>query len=57
MVSYYINAQQQLSVSLYSTRADVDCSEVAKVFGGGGHKGAAGFVSADRSFLQTLLTM
>lgn len=31
------------TVSLYSTRNDVDCGEIAKSFGGGGHKGAAGF--------------
>lgn len=31
------------TVSLYSTRKDVDCGDIAKRFGGGGHKGAAGF--------------
>lgn len=31
------------TVSLYSTREDVDCGAIAKTFGGGGHKGAAGF--------------
>ena len=31
------------TVSLYSTRGDVNCGDVAKLFGGGGHKGAAGF--------------
>lgn len=31
------------TVSLYSTRNDVDCGAIAKSFGGGGHKGAAGF--------------
>ena len=30
-------------VSLYSARDDVDCGAIAKVWGGGGHKGAAGF--------------
>ena len=30
-------------VSLYSTRDDIDCGTIAKSFGGGGHKGAAGF--------------
>lgn len=29
--------------SLYSTKDWVDCGETAKLFGGGGHKGAAGF--------------
>ncbi len=31
------------SYSVYSTKADVDCSAFAKSYGGGGHKGAAGF--------------
>ena len=31
------------TVSLYSTKDNVDCGEIAKSFGGGGHKGAAGF--------------
>ena len=31
--------------SLYSTKENVDCSEIAVSFGGGGHKGAAGFIS------------
>jgi oligoribonuclease NrnB/cAMP/cGMP phosphodiesterase (DHH superfamily) len=35
--------KKQWTVSMYSTRDDVDCGAVAKSFGGGGHKGAAGF--------------
>lgn len=31
------------TISLYSDREDVDVSVVAKAYGGGGHKGAAGF--------------
>lgn len=31
-------------VGIYSTKADLDCGAIAKAFGGGGHKGAAGFV-------------
>jgi uncharacterized protein len=38
------------TVSLYSTRDDVDCGAIAKVFGGGGHKGAAGFQCVDLPF-------
>lgn len=30
------------TVSLYSNKLDIDCSICAKMFGGGGHKGAAG---------------
>jgi oligoribonuclease NrnB/cAMP/cGMP phosphodiesterase (DHH superfamily) len=38
------------TVSLYSTREDVDCGALAKSFGGGGHKGAAGFQCEDLPF-------
>lgn len=31
------------TVSLYSTKSNVDCGSIARIFGGGGHKGAAGF--------------
>jgi len=31
------------TVSLYSTKPDIDCGKIARVFGGGGHVGAAGF--------------
>lgn len=37
-------------LSLYSSRDDIDVSEVAKRFGGGGHKGAAGFQCAELPF-------
>lgn len=33
----------QWTVSLYSTKDNVDCGKIARKFGGGGHKGAAGF--------------
>lgn len=32
------------TVSLYTIKKDIDVSEIAKKYGGGGHKGAAGFV-------------
>lgn len=31
--------------SIYSTKENVDCALMASVYGGGGHKGAAGFQS------------
>jgi len=31
-------------VSIYTTKGNIDCSEIAKKYGGGGHKQAAGFV-------------
>lgn len=42
--------KKQWAVSLYSTRSDVDCGEIAKKFGGGGHKGAAGFQCTELPF-------
>jgi len=33
----------QWTVSLYSTKENIDCGSIAQQFGGGGHKGAAGF--------------
>lgn len=35
--------KKQWTVSLYSDKPEVDCGAIAKSFGGGGHKGAAGF--------------
>lgn len=35
--------QKLWTVSLYSTRPDIDCGQIARIFDGGGHKGAAGF--------------
>ena len=34
--------------TLYSNSADVDCSVIAEQYGGGGHKGAAGFTSSTK---------
>lgn len=39
----YIHNGKEFVVSLYSTDSTIDCSVIAKAFGGGGHKGAAGF--------------
>lgn len=43
MVGFAMRPDGRWNVSLYSDRADVDVSEVAKRYGGGGHKHAAGF--------------
>jgi len=42
----------QWTVSIYSKRPDIDCSEIAKKYGGGGHKGAAGFQCASLPFVR-----
>ena len=41
LMMVYVFDGKQYTVSLYSTKIDV--SEIAKKYGGGGHKGAAGF--------------
>ena len=38
------------SISIYSDSPGIDCSVIAKTFGGGGHKGAAGFRSKEYPF-------
>ena len=42
------------TVSIYSTNKNIDCSELAKKYGGGGHKGAAGFQCENLPFSITL---
>lgn len=39
------------TISLYTTHDHIDCSVIAKLKGGGGHKKAAGFQSNDLKFL------
>lgn len=36
--------------SIYSSDPDIDCSKIAESYGGGGHKGAAGFTSTELLF-------
>lgn len=42
VLSYVYNGSNYI-YSIYSKDSNVDCSKVAELFGGGGHKGAAGF--------------
>ena len=50
VVIAYVHDGCQYTVSLYSVRDDVHCGEICKKFGGGGHKGAAGFVCKELPF-------
>ena len=43
MITFCRRKDKLWNVSLYSTKPDIDCGAIAKSFGGGGHKGAAGF--------------
>jgi oligoribonuclease NrnB/cAMP/cGMP phosphodiesterase (DHH superfamily) len=42
------------SFSLYNDNGKVDCSVIAKEFGGGGHKGAAGFTCDDNTMMNLI---
>lgn len=44
---HYDGIRQVWAFSLYNDNGLVDCSVIAKQFSGGGHKGAAGFVTKD----------
>ena len=46
----YIHDGEKFTVSLYSESVDV--SVIAKAHGGGGHKGAAGFICAELPFTK-----
>ena len=41
-ITYVFNGENWI-VSLYANKPDIDVGEIAKKYGGGGHKGAAGF--------------
>jgi hypothetical protein len=43
MVCRFAYTGKGWSYSLYSSKENVDCSEIAKQYDGGGHRGAAGF--------------
>ena len=43
MIWYHDHEDQKIKVSLRAFHDNIDASEIAKQFGGGGHKSAAGF--------------
>jgi oligoribonuclease NrnB/cAMP/cGMP phosphodiesterase (DHH superfamily) len=43
---------KQWRVSIYSNKPEVNAGEVCKIYGGGGHKGAAGFICARLPFWE-----
>lgn len=43
LVVVWVFNGEKYQYSLYSSKEDVDCSKIAESYGGGGHKGAAGF--------------
>lgn len=51
--SFYFDGQE-FSFSIYNENGKVDCSEIAKQFGGGGHKGASGFRISPNTIINFL---
>ena len=49
--SFYFDGEKY-NFSLYNDNGKVDCSEIAKQFGGGGHRGASGFTCDNNTFLS-----
>ena len=47
-------ANGKYNFSLYNDNEKVDCSIIAKQFGGGGHKGAAGFALTKEQFINLI---
>lgn len=50
MPFYYSMQTKQFLISLYCQNSDIDVSKIAVKYGGGGHKGAAGFQCRDLPF-------
>ena len=47
---FYLNKDKQWSFSLYNDNGNVDCSAIAKQFGGGGHRSATGMILNNEQF-------
>jgi oligoribonuclease NrnB/cAMP/cGMP phosphodiesterase (DHH superfamily) len=50
LVMVWVYNGEKYTYSIFSSNKDIDCSKIAEKFGGGGHKGAAGFSSAELLF-------
>jgi hypothetical protein len=50
MVTFCWMSKRVWRVTLYSEKPDIDCSALARKFGGGGHRAAAGFECRDLPF-------
>ena len=47
-------ANDKWNFSLYNDNGEVDCSVIAKQYGGGGHHGASGFILNNEEFLKLI---
>ncbi len=50
LVMVWVFNGEKYTYSIFSSNKDIDCSKIAEKFGGGGHKGAAGFSSTELLF-------
>lgn len=50
IVAIWVFDGEKYKYSIYSDKSDIDCSKIAERYGGGGHKGASGFVSEKMIF-------
>lgn len=55
IVFCYAGAKRGWGFGLYSSSDSIDCSEIAKRYGGGGHKGAAGFFDLSGNVIEDIL--
>jgi oligoribonuclease NrnB/cAMP/cGMP phosphodiesterase (DHH superfamily) len=47
-INFYMNKNNKWNMTFYGVKEDMDVSKIAAMFGGGGHKGAAGASSQDK---------
>jgi len=59
MISFGLRSNGIWTMSFYTTKDDVDCSSIAKKFGGGGHKQAAGcnFKQLPHQFIKQIKSL
>lgn len=50
LVMVWVFDGSKFTYSIFSSNKDIDCSKIAESYGGGGHKGAAGFSSTELLF-------
>jgi oligoribonuclease NrnB/cAMP/cGMP phosphodiesterase (DHH superfamily) len=50
MLTFSMRPNRQWTISMYSTKPDIDVSVICKARGGGGHKGASGFQCKELPF-------
>lgn len=54
LVMVWVFDGSKFTYSIFSSNKDIDCSKIAESYGGGGHKGAAGFSSTELLFKKSI---